>query len=345
MKIARSLFLVALCLFFALPAAAAGPTVTFSPSPLESPAGQTVPLAVRITDVQGLYGFEMQFKFDPAVVEVIDADPNAAGIQLLPGDFLALDMLVHNQADNSAGTAEFVLTQINPSEAKSGAGVLLTIYLRGKAAGQGSAVEIVKAQFATRDGEAIDVALENGAVRVAAAATPAMSPTPLPTAPAPQINLTAVATSDSPPATATRQTPVETRPESTPTVMLAPPAASATPARPTLPPAVVTTATPVGAPTAMTEVPTGAAPAKQVVPPAATPVTESLPAATAGQVVAAAPAPTATPQVFSSANDAANDTREAARPTGRNGLLWAGGGLLLLAALGAMVMVFMRRSG
>jgi len=343
MKIVRPLFSAALCLFFVLPAAAAGPTVAFSPSPLESPAGQTVPLAIRIADVQGLYGFEMQLKFDPAVVEVVDADPNAVGVQLLPGDFLALDMLVRNQADNSAGTAEFVLTQINPSEAKSGTGVLLTIYLRGKAAGQGSAVEIVKAQFATRDGEAIDVALGDGVVRVAAAATPAKSPTPLPTAPAPQINLTAVATSALPAATATRQTSVEARPA--PTVTPAPPAASLTPGQPTVPPAVITTATPAAASAVMAAVPTEANPANQAIPPTVTPVTESSPTATAGQVVAVAPAHTATPQVFASATSVANDAGGAARSVGGDGLLWAAGGLLLLAALGAVVMVFMRRSG
>ncbi len=49
---------------------------------------------IRITDVTGLYGFEVLLKFDPTVVQVADADPAKAGVQLLAGDFLALDFLV-----------------------------------------------------------------------------------------------------------------------------------------------------------------------------------------------------------------------------------------------------------
>ena len=67
---------------------------------LEVAAGQTAPLSVAVTDVQDLYGMELHLRFDPAVVQVADADPGKDGIQVAAGDFLSADFVAQNQADN-----------------------------------------------------------------------------------------------------------------------------------------------------------------------------------------------------------------------------------------------------
>jgi hypothetical protein len=359
MKMVMRLSVWAALLLAAFPVAAAGPTVALVPTPLEIPVGQTVPLDVNITDVQGLYGFEMELSFDPAVVEVVDADPAREGTQLLPGDFLSLDLLVRNQADNVAGTAEYVLTQINPSQAKSGSGKLLTLYLKGKAAGQNSVIEIVKAQFASRDGERIEAILTNGQARVTAAATPVAGDTPLPTATllptaaAPQIVLTPV-----PP-----ETPADASPNvtATPSIPAAPSVAATEVAAATFTPFAAQTEP---APDAATVAPA------DTVPPAddANATTEPVEAAVhpvtgtpapAGEAATDVPATVeATPRTVAQAAEqktpgvveapvaiapAATATAAVVQPR-NNALLFAGAGLLALAAaVGAAILVLRRK--
>ena len=258
--ILRKLILcAALAVFLWTPAAAAGPSVSLGGGVVSIPAGQTVPFPVKITDVQGLYGFELQLKYDPAVVEVVDADPDTPGIQSLPGDFLALDLLVRNVADNGAGTIEYVTTQLNPSEAKNGSGTLLTILFKGLSSGASSKVEVVKAQFANRNGERIEIPVAAGTVRVADAAVVSQSsPTPIPTARPPQVDLTAVALTPqptAPPQTATPE-PLPTTAQATsspPPANFTPVATPSTASGPTASPAVSASPSPdaSAAPTAL----------------------------------------------------------------------------------------------
>ncbi len=165
----------------ARPAYAADPVVSIGDGPVIIPSGGTAALPVRIADAKDLYGFELRVRFDPAVVEVVDADPLRAGVQVGHGNFLALDFLVRNRADNETGTVEYVLSQLSPSAPKSGDGVLLTLYLKGKAAGRSTEVSAEKLQLAGPGGVALSASVIPGLVRVAAAETPIASPTPLPT--------------------------------------------------------------------------------------------------------------------------------------------------------------------
>lgn len=115
---------------------------------------QTRTLAVRVQRVHALYGVDIIVTYDPRVVEVVDADPIRDGIQIAQGPFLDPGFTVYNTADNQTGKVRFTMTQLNPSEAKSGSGVLFYITLRGKEVGR-TRVTITKAEMATRDGEYI----------------------------------------------------------------------------------------------------------------------------------------------------------------------------------------------
>ena len=50
------------------------------------------------------------------------------------GSFLVPGFVVSRVADNVAGTVQFILTQLNPTPAVNGSGVLFTILFRAKAA-------------------------------------------------------------------------------------------------------------------------------------------------------------------------------------------------------------------
>ena len=164
---------------------------------------------MRVADVQDLYGFEMHLRFDPAVVQVADSDPGTSGVQVAPGDFLSADFVVQNRADNQAGTIDFAVTQLNPSEPKSGSGTLFTVYFQGIAADKTSRAETANGAFATRDAVPIEVSIAGAEIKVIGALAAAESPTASPTS---ELPMTATPTAPPPSAsTSGRDAPTATR--------------------------------------------------------------------------------------------------------------------------------------
>ncbi len=150
------------------------------PANLSLAVGNTSDVAVEIVDVEGLYGFDIQLSFDPTVVEVVDADPTKPGVQVSLGRMLESGMSVRDGADNTTGVIHYAMTQLNPSEAKSGTGNLIVVKLRGKAAGN-SNLAITSVDLARRDATAIESSPQPGAVTVTAGASTQPTNTPIPT--------------------------------------------------------------------------------------------------------------------------------------------------------------------
>lgn len=169
MRLMNGGVLCALCLaLLGLPMDAAAQTAAVAavtPADSSVGVGQTIDLAVEVRDVQALYGMDITVTYDPALVDVVDADPALPGEQVAMGLFLEAGMAVINQADNAAGRIHFVMTQLNPAEPKSGSGNLLVIRFRGKQEGE-TQVKLADVQLATRDGEAITVTTRDGRLRV-----------------------------------------------------------------------------------------------------------------------------------------------------------------------------------
>lgn len=102
--------------------------------------GQVEVIKIRIENVKDLYGAELHMKFDPSVVEVVDADPTKDGIQLMPGDFPKPEFVALNRADNKVGTIDYALTQLNPTPPANGSGTVVSILFRGKALGKSTKI-------------------------------------------------------------------------------------------------------------------------------------------------------------------------------------------------------------
>ena len=134
-------------------------------------------VTVLLEDVEGAYAIELRAAFDPAVVEVVDADPAAEGVQMTPGDFLKPDFPVRNTADNQAGTLQYVVTQVNPTPPASGSGAVLNIQFRGKAQGRQSPFTITFAAIADRRGNKLTVKPVDGTLAVVAPKP--LTPTPI----------------------------------------------------------------------------------------------------------------------------------------------------------------------
>lgn len=130
------------------------------------PDGQ-VEIPIEIRDVSDLYAIDIQIEFNPDVVQVDDADPSQDGIQPALGTFLDAGLTLFNEVDNEAGLVRFVMTQVNPSEAKSGSGVVLVLYLSGNQTGV-SSLDVTVLELSTRAGQAIDVESVSGSVTVSA---------------------------------------------------------------------------------------------------------------------------------------------------------------------------------
>jgi trimeric autotransporter adhesin len=151
-----------------LVAAASGPAV-LRPDPLSLGLrpGEQGAMTIRGENVQGMYGLEIHLSFDPAIVEVVDTDPDKPGIQVKAGDWLKEGFVALNRADNAAGTIDYAATLLNPAPAVSGAGTVAVVTFKAKANGA-SPVKMTKAILASREAQEIPSVWQEGAVGVSA---------------------------------------------------------------------------------------------------------------------------------------------------------------------------------
>jgi len=84
---------------------------------------------IMAEDVTDLYGFTVVSHFDAEKLQVVDADPTLAGVQITVGELLdpGNSFVVINKVDNDAGVFELSVTQTYPATAKNGSGVLGTV--------------------------------------------------------------------------------------------------------------------------------------------------------------------------------------------------------------------------
>ena len=145
---------------------------------LEIPLNTRVEVPVEVRDVSELYAVDLTIRFDPDVLQVEDANPNQAGVQPGLATFLDAGMTLFNEVDNETGTVRFVMSQINPSEGKSGSGNLLVLYFVGKQAGT-SQVAVEHVEASDRYGVAITLSGVDAEIVVSASA-PEVVGTPIP---------------------------------------------------------------------------------------------------------------------------------------------------------------------
>lgn len=101
-------------------------------------AGAASPVEVRISNIQDLFLYNLALRYDPAVIQVRDADPGAPGTQVEVGGFLEVDNLVvvRNSVDNIAGRVELVVTERAPGDGTSGSGLLARVTFEGRVSGE-----------------------------------------------------------------------------------------------------------------------------------------------------------------------------------------------------------------
>jgi hypothetical protein len=108
-------------------------TLRFEPEAVTLKAGETAEVKVTL-DLKGRASqtYQAEIAYDPALVEVVDADPKTRGVQVSTGMY---ETGVENTVDAAAGRIRLLGYSITEGKDATGQGTLATITLRGKKAG------------------------------------------------------------------------------------------------------------------------------------------------------------------------------------------------------------------
>jgi len=134
-------------------------------SDYEVAPGDRIEMPIQIRNVTDLYAVDLTLTFDPTVVTVEDGNRNRPGVQPALGTFLEAGMTLFNTVDVEEGRVHFAMSQVNPSEPKSGDGILLVLYLRGVAEGIAD-FSFINLEMSDRFGDAIPGTPVDGRVTV-----------------------------------------------------------------------------------------------------------------------------------------------------------------------------------
>ncbi len=105
-----------------------------------NPAG-TAQVVIRTSWVDDLCGIEVHLRWDPTLIEVVDADPSVEGVQILPGDLFAghnVWSFRWNSADNRTGELVYTLVLNEGFNCLSGQWSVATVTFRALGEGNSS---------------------------------------------------------------------------------------------------------------------------------------------------------------------------------------------------------------
>jgi hypothetical protein len=145
-------------------------TLKIAPQALKVKVGEEATIDVALEKVSELYGAQLHIKFDPEVLEVVDADLDQEGVQVEPGTLPIPDFVVQNVVDNQNGTIDYALTQLPPSEPGEGDGVVARVTFRAKKAAV-SQVQFDQFLLADTKGGSIEAVPQHGQIRVMGSST------------------------------------------------------------------------------------------------------------------------------------------------------------------------------
>jgi hypothetical protein len=142
-------------------------TVHLEPINLQLAISATDTTNVQVANVSNLYGIDFRLSYDPAIVEVQDADPDEPGIQIKPGTLFEGKnyFVARNWVDPEAGVIEFIASLRDSAASIDSSGSLATITWQGVKTGT-STVMFDQAKLSNRDGAPINRHVENGIIEV-----------------------------------------------------------------------------------------------------------------------------------------------------------------------------------
>ncbi len=165
------------------------PSLYLNPASLTMEVGEMDTVQVWADGVGGVDLLSLEMTFDPLLVQVVDADPAAEGIQAAPGDLMGL--VLENRVE---GNRLIYHAAVQPGMAVKDAGILVSLPLRAIAPGITS---LKMEQVAAQDGAGNPVSvtpLTDGVVTITGVAPSPTEGSPLPSTPQPTVPATPVPT-------------------------------------------------------------------------------------------------------------------------------------------------------
>jgi hypothetical protein len=121
--------LPALILFQNTPAEGGGAFLAVQPPNATIDEGSPITVTLALSNITDTYGIDFELQFEPSVLEVLDADPGDAGVQIIPGNCPAPDFVILNEADNATGVIQFAVSQLNPTTPCNGGPIAKILFL------------------------------------------------------------------------------------------------------------------------------------------------------------------------------------------------------------------------
>ncbi len=119
------LLLIAISLSGTLVFAQSATAVRIDPSALSAQVNDNGNISIKVDNIANLTAFELHLSFNPSVLEVL---------QITNGGFVLADITPQNTFNNTAGTIDYAVAQMNRPAAQ-GSGTILNISFRAKASG------------------------------------------------------------------------------------------------------------------------------------------------------------------------------------------------------------------
>jgi hypothetical protein len=143
----------------------AGTVLRLTPSTLAIPACSTQStVQVEVVNVNNLLAVEVRLRYNPAIAQVIDADPGREGVQIQPGPLFANGFIAQNQVDSTNGLITFAATLFGGG-AFSGQAGLLSVDFQPVANGN-AALTLEQALLADTAAQPLPFTAQNGQLQV-----------------------------------------------------------------------------------------------------------------------------------------------------------------------------------
>jgi hypothetical protein len=141
--------------------------VRLSPSLSTITRGELITVAVTLDSVENLYAADIRLRFDPALLQVVDADPDQPGVQVRYGSLLDAEqgVVLLDTADNEKGSVVYALSLTRPALPVHGSGVLCSITFRARGSGA-APLDVARATLVSADVQRIPATVSGGWVSV-----------------------------------------------------------------------------------------------------------------------------------------------------------------------------------
>ncbi len=164
-RCARIVPLFLISLIFALPVRAQSARLHTDPLSLEIKAGAQGNISIVFDHVEQLYGLEIHLSFDPAVIQVMDANASIDGVQVSRAAWLEDALIAVNKVDNDQGVIDFAATLLRPAQPVSGRKTVLTVRLQGVTEGT-TRLSIEDASLVNYEGMMIPTEIQSGFINI-----------------------------------------------------------------------------------------------------------------------------------------------------------------------------------